>query len=63
MRLAGGDHREAVFPLVHADIDDGDLIGLQHFLNHVVQFVGRVGAQANAAVGFGQFDEVGEESV
>ena len=60
MCLTGRNHREAVFLLIDADIDNGDAIGLEHFLNDAIELVGRFSAQADAAIGFGEFDEVGQ---
>ncbi|CAH2600075.1 protein of unknown function [Rhodovastum atsumiense] len=60
MGRARGDHRVAVFLLVDGDIGDHRPVRGDHGADHVVQFVGRPGAQPDHAVGLGELHEIGQ---
>ena len=58
MRLAGRDHREAVFQRGDAAVEQHRLLHLDHFHDRAVEIAGLDHLHADRAIGLGELDEV-----
>ncbi|ENN87686.1 hypothetical protein RHSP_45851 [Rhizobium freirei PRF 81] len=58
MRLARGDHREAVGEIGDAAIKNDRLLDVDHFLDGGIELTRLFAAQADGTVGLGQLDEI-----
>src|SRR5690554_967217 len=59
VRLARGDHGQAVFVLFDKYVEQNRTVIVDHFGNGDVQRGGRVTLDALGAIGLGQLDEIG----